>query len=133
MTMPIVNPFSIHDNVGIMGSDESSSFNIENGGSPIRFAPNEVEGEVVLLTAELLDGNIYLLPISTSIVDDNGIRKTSIKYLYDKVNASGSGSVMIPVNPSDPTNPTTGSMYFNPSTNLLYIYNGTAWKSASFA
>ena len=58
----------------------------------------------------------------------------SRKDIFDaRVDASGSGSVMIPVNPSDPTNPTTGSMYFNPSTNLLYIYNGTAWKSASFA
>ena len=58
----------------------------------------------------------------------------SRKDIFDaRVDASGSGSVMIPVNPSDPTNPTTGSMYFNPSTNLLYIYNGTAWKSASLA
>jgi hypothetical protein len=31
------------------------------------------------------------------------------------------------------SNPTTGSMFFNPSTNLMYIYNGTTWKSASFA
>jgi hypothetical protein len=24
-------------------------------------------------------------------------------------------------------------LYYNPSTNLLYIYNGTAWRSASFS
>ena len=47
--------------------------------------------------------------------------------------ANLSGSIMIPTNTSNPSNPKTGSMYFNPSTNLLYIYNGTAWKSGSFA
>jgi hypothetical protein len=24
-------------------------------------------------------------------------------------------------------------MYFNPNTNLMYMYNGTAWRSSSFA
>jgi aconitate hydratase len=36
-------------------------------------------------------------------------------------------------NTSNPSNPKTGSMYFNPSTNLMYIYNGTTWRSSSFA
>jgi hypothetical protein len=40
---------------------------------------------------------------------------------------------MIPTNTGNPSSPKTGSMYFNPSTNLLYIYNGTAWRSGSFA
>jgi hypothetical protein len=31
------------------------------------------------------------------------------------------------------SNPITGSMFFNPITNLMYIYNGTTWRSASFA
>ena len=41
--------------------------------------------------------------------------------------------IVIPTNTSNPTNPKTGSMYFNPSTNIMYIYNGTTWKTASFA
>ena len=32
---------------------------------------------------------------------------------------------------SVPTNPVTGSMYFDPETNKLYIYNGTAWVSVA--
>jgi len=40
---------------------------------------------------------------------------------------------MIPTNAANPSSPKTGSMYFNPSTNFLYIYNGTAWRSSSFA
>jgi hypothetical protein len=41
--------------------------------------------------------------------------------------------IVIPTNAANPTNPKTGSMYFNPSTNLMFVYNGTAWRSASFA
>ena len=46
---------------------------------------DDANGEVVLLTNEIIDENLYLLPISTNIIDDNGVRKTSIRYLYDKV------------------------------------------------
>ena len=49
------------------------------------------------------------------------------------VDANLSGSIMIPTNTGNPSSPKTGSMYFNPSTNLLYIYNGTAWRSSSFS
>jgi hypothetical protein len=41
--------------------------------------------------------------------------------------------IVIPTNTSNPTNPKAGSMYFNANTNLLYIHNGTAWRSSSFA
>ena len=41
--------------------------------------------------------------------------------------------IVLPTNTSNPSSPKTGSMYFNPSTNMMYIWNGTAWKSASFA
>ena len=44
-----------------------------------------------------------------------------------------SGSIMIPTNENNPSSPKTGSMYFNPTANLLYIYNGTAWRSASLS
>lgn len=31
-----------------------------------------------------------------------------------------------------PTEPVTGEMYYDTAQNKLFIYNGTAWKSASF-
>jgi hypothetical protein len=48
------------------------------------------------------------------------------------VDANLSGSIMIPTNTANPSNPKTGSMYYNTSTNRLHIYNGTAWRSSSF-
>jgi hypothetical protein len=41
--------------------------------------------------------------------------------------------IVIPANQGLPTNPKQGSMFFNQDTNMLYIHNGTAWKSASFS
>ena len=41
--------------------------------------------------------------------------------------------IVIPVGGTNPTNPKTASMYFNPASNLLFIYNGTTWRSASFS
>ena len=41
--------------------------------------------------------------------------------------------IVLPTNTSNPSSPKTGSMYFNPITNLMFIYNGTAWRSASFS
>lgn len=51
------------------------------------------------------------------------------------IDADNSGRVhmVVPTNTSNPNNFKTGSMYFNPSTNLMFIYNGTAWRSSSFA
>lgn len=37
--------------------------------------------------------------------------------------------IAIPSSTSNPTNPVTGQVYFNASTNTLKIYNGSAWKS----
>jgi hypothetical protein len=42
-----------------------------------------------------------------------------------------SGSIMIPTNEGNPISPKTGSMYFNPTTNQLNIYNGTTWVSTT--
>jgi len=52
-----------------------------------------------------------------------------------EVDASGNygAHVVIPTNNTNPGNPKTGSMYFNPGTNLMFIYNGTAWRSSSFS
>jgi len=41
--------------------------------------------------------------------------------------------IVIPCNQGLPSNPKQGSMFFNQDTNLLYIHNGTAWRSSSFA
>jgi len=40
--------------------------------------------------------------------------------------------IVTPTNTANPTNPKTGSMYFNPSTNMMSIWNGTTWRTASF-
>ena len=34
---------------------------------------------------------------------------------------------------SAPVTPAAGTMYFDSATNLLYVYNGTAWRSVSLA
>jgi autotransporter adhesin len=49
------------------------------------------------------------------------------------VDANGSGSVMIPTNIDLPSNPKTGSMYFDTAINYLCIYNGTEWRYISTA
>ncbi len=41
--------------------------------------------------------------------------------------------IVLPINSANPSSPKTGSMYFNPDLNRMYIYNGTAWRSSSFA
>jgi len=41
--------------------------------------------------------------------------------------------IVLPINNANPSSPKTGSMYFNPNSNLMFIYNGTTWRSASFA
>lgn len=85
LTMPPLTPFSEHENVGIMAADSNVFFNMEPGGSLISFMSNDVNGEVVLLTNEIIDENLYLLPISTNIIDDNGVTKTALRYITDKL------------------------------------------------
>jgi hypothetical protein len=59
----------------------------------------------------------------------SGTRKDGFSVEIDGLAAH----IVIPTNSSNPGNPKAGSMYFNASTNLLFIHNGTAWRSASFA
>jgi hypothetical protein len=71
---------------------------------------------------------------SSLFIVGGGLSDTNRKDIFDaRVDTNGSGSIKIPTNTANPNSVLTGSMYFNPTTNLLYIYNGTAWKSASFA
>jgi len=44
------------------------------------------------------------------------------------VDANGSGSVMIPSCIDFPENPKTGSMYFDPANEYLWIYTGVNWR-----
>jgi len=41
--------------------------------------------------------------------------------------------IVVPTNTGNPNNPKAGSMYFNTGSNMMYIYNGITWRSASFA
>jgi len=44
-------------------------------------------------------------------------------------NAKVQTSLVIPT--TSPPSPEAGSMYFDPSTSKLYVYDGTAWKSVN--
>ena len=61
-----------------------------------------------------------------------GSRKNGFSVEVDSTGNYGA-HIVIPTNSTNPGNPKTGSMYFNPSSNLMFIYNGTAWRSSSFA
>jgi hypothetical protein len=61
----------------------------------------------------------------------SGGRKDGFSVELD--NTNNRPHIVLPTNTSNPVNPKTGSMYFNPSTNLMFIYNGTTWRSSSFA
>jgi hypothetical protein len=56
-------------------------------------------------------------------------RKDGFRVDVDNINLSA--SIMIPINSGDPTSNscTTGSMWFNPSTNQLRIFNGITWRT----
>lgn len=77
--------------------------------------------------------------ISSSFIVGGGSSDNNRKDVFSvDVTSNTSTSIKIPTNPSStqagghPSNPRTGSVYFNPTLNLLWAYNGTTWKSASF-
>jgi len=61
----------------------------------------------------------------------SGTRKDGFSVELDTANVRP--HIVVPANSANPVNPKTGSMYFNPSTRLMYIHDGTTWRSASFA
>ena len=78
--------------------------------------------------------------VSSSFVVGGGSSDTNRKDIFSvDLGSNSSGSIMIPTNASStqagghPSNPRTGSIYFNPTLNLLWAYNGNTWKSASLA
>jgi len=63
--------------------------------------------------------------------NSSGNRKDGFSVELDTANVRP--HIVVPTNAANPVNPKTGSMYFNPSTRLMYIHDGTTWRSSSFA
>jgi len=82
---------------------------------------------------QVVFGNYNALGNSSSLfvvgTGTSGTRKDGFSVEIDGLAAH----IVIPTNSSNPGNPKAGSMYFNASTNLMFVYNGTAWRSSSFA
>jgi len=56
------------------------------------------------------------------------------KDVFDvRTDAFMSGSIMVPANIGNPSNPTTGSMWLDVANNKIWVYNGTAWKFATLS
>lgn len=88
-------------------------------------------------------------PLTTSEIDGNFQHFTGSHAITGSLTVSGSpaitttgtltvggsnATIVLPyTSASQPTLPSTGSMYFDYAQNLLFVYNGTAWKSASLA
>jgi len=63
-----------------------------------------------------------------------GSATTKRKDVFDvRTDAFMSGSIMVPANIGNPTNPTTGSMWLDVANNKIWIYNGTTWKFATLS
>jgi hypothetical protein len=61
-----------------------------------------------------------------------GISTSNRKDVFDvRTDSNMSGSIMVPVNVGNPSNPTSGSMWMDAANNRLWVYNGTAWKYAT--
>jgi len=70
---------------------------------------------------------------NTSNTRDLGSTTNTWNNIYARNFSAESGYIVIPTATSNPASPKTGSLYYNTSTNRLFIYNGTAWRSSSFA
>jgi hypothetical protein len=86
-------------------------------------------------------------PLTTTEIDGNFAHFTGSHAITGSLVVSGSPAIttqgtltvtgtnatlVLPyTSASQPTSPLTGSMYFDYAQNLLYVYNGTAWKSSS--
>lgn len=72
-----------------------------------------------------------LMQLSGSLVlNGTGSLVTNLSVTSSFSNTS-SLSLRIPI--SAPSSPTAGSIYFNTSSNQLFIHNGTTYRSASFS
>jgi len=87
----------------------------------------ETQGTVTPTSPGQYITTTYNPGVNNTVICDEGIN-TEVKSGNKFYN-----TIALPNFTSSPTNVTTGSMYLNPSTNTLYIYNGTTWRSASLS
>ena len=63
-----------------------------------------------------------------------GISTSNRKDVFDvRTDPYMSGSIMVPVNVGNPSNPTSGSMWIDTANSKIWVYNGTAWKFANLS
>lgn len=122
VTMPASVIFTGGMNIGLLLIN-GGTFQRTSNDAPIEVLPyiggtvldtiNNKAGEFLLFqTVAIGDGgNSQLQPISTSVLEDNGVLKTMLKYLYDKSQNA------IPL--SGTTNPVSGYLQFNNETQLF--------------
>ena len=70
---------------------------------------------------------------STGYYVPGAVSTFSLDFNTNTLTVTSSRAAAVPATGSNPASPSTGSIYFNPTFNLLYIYNGTTWRSASFS
>ena len=68
------------------------------------------------------------------LVVGGGNSTANRKDVFDvRTDSNMSGSIMVPVNVGNPSNPTSGSMWIDTANSKIWVYNGTAWKFANLS
>lgn len=110
-----------------IGNDSGNAF-----GTNVSYSLDVRSGNNSLIKGNFNDQSLDLIG-QVSIIGD---ATTNASHITGSLIVGGgvANSVLaIPTYTSNPSTTFSGSMYYNTSTNLLYIHNGTAWRSASFA
>ena len=93
----------------------------------------EGQGTVASGDYQLVIGQYNIANTTSSFIVGGGSVSTP-KTIFDvRVDSNKSGSIMVPTNDSNPSNPLTGSMYFDYKGGRIWVYNGTAWKFATLS
>ena len=93
----------------------------------------EGQGTVASGDFQLVIGQYNIANTTSSFIVGGGSSLTP-KTIFDvRVDSNKSGSIMVPTNDSAPSNPLTGSMYFDYKGSRIWVYNGTAWKYATLS
>lgn len=115
VTMPASVIFTGGMNIGLLLIN-GGTFQRTSNDAPIEVLPyiggtvldtiNNKAGEFLLFQTVAIGvgGNSQLQPISTSVLEDNGVLKTTLKYLYDKSQNA------IPLSGTEVSNPVTGDI-----------------------
>jgi len=101
ISMPLVNPFQVGDNIGVLKSELNNSGFSLNGSDIIPLG-----GENVLITNILSGADVVPVLVSTTTINDGGVDKTALSYLYDKVTNA------IPLSGTVEGSPVTGDIEF---------------------